>query len=70
MDPVMSQDIEAVRDTVNRFMQTEVVPIRDGYEKRGEFPRDLIRKAGEAGLCMASARAIWLTRQPYETTMN
>jgi alkylation response protein AidB-like acyl-CoA dehydrogenase len=50
MDPVMSQDIEAVRDTVNRFMQTEVVPIMDGYEKRGEFPRDLIRKAGEAGL--------------------
>ncbi len=50
MDPAMSADIEAVRDMVNRFMQSEVVPVMDGYEKRGEFPRALIRKAGEAGL--------------------
>jgi len=38
MDPAMSEDIEAVRDIVNRFMQIEVVPIMDGYEKRGEMP--------------------------------
>jgi alkylation response protein AidB-like acyl-CoA dehydrogenase len=50
MDPAMSPEIEAVRDMVNRFMQTEVVPVMDGYEKRREFPRALIRKAGEAGL--------------------
>ena len=50
MDPAMSEDIEAVRDMVNRFMQTEVAPVMDGYEKRGEFPRELVRKAGEAGL--------------------
>ena len=50
MDSAMSEDLEAVRDTVNRFMQTEVVPVMDGYEKRGEFPRELIRRAGEAGL--------------------
>ena len=46
MDSAMSEDLEAVRDTVNRFMQTEVVPVMDGYEKRGEFPRELIRRAG------------------------
>jgi len=50
MDPAISEQIEAVRDMVNRFMQTEVVPVMDGFEKRGEFPRELIRKAGEAGL--------------------
>ena len=50
MDPAMSKEIEAVRDMVNRFMQTEVAPVMDGYELRGEFPRDLVRKAGEAGL--------------------
>lgn len=50
MDPAMSKDIEAVRDMVNRFMQTHVVPVMDGYEKRGQFPRELIQKAGEAGL--------------------
>lgn len=50
MDPASSEEIEAVRDIVNRFMQAEVVPVMDGYEKRREFPRQLVRKAGEAGL--------------------
>lgn len=53
MNPPMtttSADIEAVRDMVNHFMQREVMPVMDGFEKRGEFPRALIRKAGEAGL--------------------
>ena len=50
MDSAMSEDLEAVRDLVNRFMQTEVVPVMDEYEKHGEFPRELIRRAGEAGL--------------------
>ncbi|MDB5596842.1 MAG: acyl-CoA dehydrogenase [Hyphomicrobiales bacterium] len=50
MDQAFSEEIEAVRDMVNRFMQSEVVPVMAEYEKRGEFPRDLIRKAGEAGL--------------------
>jgi hypothetical protein len=35
---------------VNRFMEVEVKPVMDGYEKRREFPRELVRKAGEAGL--------------------
>jgi alkylation response protein AidB-like acyl-CoA dehydrogenase len=48
--PELSSDIEAVRDMVIRFMEQEVVPVMDDYEKRGEFPRDLIRKAGEAGI--------------------
>lgn len=50
MDVALSEEIEAVRDMVNRFMQSEVVPVMDEYEKRGEFPRDLVRKAGQAGL--------------------
>jgi alkylation response protein AidB-like acyl-CoA dehydrogenase len=50
MDPAMSEEIEAVRDMVIRFMKNEVVPVMDGYEARGEFPRELIRRAGETGL--------------------
>ena len=50
MDPATAEDLEAVRDLVNRFMQTEVAPLMEGYETRGEFPRELVRKAGEAGL--------------------
>jgi hypothetical protein len=41
--------MEAIRDMVNRFMQTEVAPVMDAYERRGELSRDLIRKAGEVG---------------------
>jgi alkylation response protein AidB-like acyl-CoA dehydrogenase len=50
MDPDLSPEIESIREMVNRFMQTEVAPVMDGFEKRGEFPRELIRKAGETGL--------------------
>lgn len=50
MDPANSPEIEAVRDMVNRFMQTEIAPVMDGHEERREFPRALVRKAGAAGL--------------------
>lgn len=50
MNFTMSPEIEAVRDMVARFMQNEVVPVMEDYEKRQEFPRELVRKAGEAGL--------------------
>ena len=46
----LSPEIEAVRDMVSRFMANEVVPVMEDFEKRQEFPRELIRKAGEAGL--------------------
>ncbi|MBB3181121.1 acyl-CoA dehydrogenase family protein [Variovorax sp. Sphag1AA] len=50
MDPSTEEEIEAVRDMVNRFMQAEVNPVMDGYEQRGEFPREVISRAGAAGL--------------------
>lgn len=50
MNFTMSPETEAVRDMVERFMKTEVLPVMDEYEKRQEFPRELIRKAGEAGI--------------------
>jgi alkylation response protein AidB-like acyl-CoA dehydrogenase len=43
-------EIEAVRGTVARFMQVSVVPVMDDYEKRGEFPRELVEHAGKLGL--------------------
>jgi alkylation response protein AidB-like acyl-CoA dehydrogenase len=50
MNFTLAPEIEAVRDMVERFMKNEVVPVMEEYEKRGEFPRELIRKAGEAGI--------------------
>ncbi|WP_161555985.1 acyl-CoA dehydrogenase family protein [Mangrovicoccus ximenensis] len=49
MDDMLPVEIPAIRDSVRRFMQTEVVPVMDGFEERAELPRELIKKAGAAG---------------------
>jgi alkylation response protein AidB-like acyl-CoA dehydrogenase len=49
MDEMLPDEIRVIRDSVNRFMETEVNPVMDGFEERGEFPRDLLKKAGDAG---------------------
>ena len=49
MNIMMTPELETVRNMVSRFMQTEVVPVMDDFEKRQVLPRDLIMKAGEAG---------------------
>lgn len=38
------------RETVRRFMEKEIVPYHDQWEKDGIVPRELWLKAGEAGL--------------------
>ncbi len=40
----------ALRKTVRAFADREVLPYADDWEKAGELPRDLHRKAAEAGL--------------------
>jgi isovaleryl-CoA dehydrogenase len=49
MDDRLPEEIRAVRESIVRFMQTEVVPQMDAIEASGVFPRDLVRKCGEAG---------------------
>ena len=49
MDELLPEEIPAIRESVRRFMQTEVVPVLDKFEARGELPRELIKKAGAAG---------------------
>lgn len=38
------------RDTVRKFIEREIVPFHDQWEKNGIVPRELWLKAGEAGL--------------------
>ncbi|MFC4855092.1 acyl-CoA dehydrogenase family protein [Actinophytocola glycyrrhizae] len=40
----------ALRETTRRFVEKEVRPHLDQWERAGELPRDLHRKAGELGL--------------------
>ncbi len=41
---------EAFRDTVRRFIDKEIAPFHEQWERDGIVPRELWRKAGEAGL--------------------
>ena len=50
MAQLHDDDLSAIRDSVIRFMEGEVVPVMDEYESRKELPRVLVRKAGATGL--------------------
>ncbi|MCG8381941.1 MAG: acyl-CoA dehydrogenase family protein [Gammaproteobacteria bacterium] len=50
MDQFLPEEIHHLRESVIRFMETTVVPEMGNHEEQGVFPRDLILKAGEAGL--------------------
>lgn len=43
-------ELTALRDSVTRFVERDVLPEQDTWEKHGELPRDLHRKAGALGL--------------------
>jgi isovaleryl-CoA dehydrogenase len=49
MDELLNEELRTVRESINRFMQTEIVPRMPDVEKEGRFPRDLVMKAGAAG---------------------
>lgn len=41
--------MQTLRESVRRFHETEIAPTLPDYEARGEFPREIVRKLGEAG---------------------
>lgn len=43
-------ELAAIRQTVTRLFENRIIPEIADYERRGEFPRPLIRAMGEAGL--------------------
>ena len=47
---IFSSDHEAFRDTVRRFIEEYVTPFHAEWEKAGQVPRSLWKKAGELGL--------------------
>ncbi|MEL0113801.1 MAG: acyl-CoA dehydrogenase family protein, partial [Rickettsiales bacterium] len=49
MDELLPEEVTAIRDSVIRFMETEVNPVMDEIERSGIFPRELVKKAGAAG---------------------
>lgn len=51
---LFSSDHEQFRDMVRRFIETEITPLHAQWEHDGIVPRDIWRKAGEAGLLGSS----------------
>jgi acyl-CoA dehydrogenase len=49
-DPFTTPERIALRQTVRRFMETDVLPHLEEWERAGELPRELHRKAGAIGL--------------------
>ncbi len=47
---LFTADHEAFRDTVRRFIDAEIAPHHEQWERDGMVPRDLWLKAGEAGM--------------------
>jgi long-chain-acyl-CoA dehydrogenase len=47
---LFSHEHEMFRDSVRRFVEAEIVPYHGEWERVGAVPRELWRKAGEAGL--------------------
>jgi acyl-CoA dehydrogenase len=49
-DPFRTPERQALRETTRRFVEKDVSPHLDEWERAGELPRDLHRKAGDLGL--------------------
>lgn len=49
-DPFRTPERRALRETARRFAETEILPHQDAWEREGELPRSLHRRAGEIGL--------------------
>jgi acyl-CoA dehydrogenase len=49
-DPFSSPERRTLRDTVRRFVQRDVVPYQEVWEREGELPRSLHARAAELGL--------------------
>ncbi len=50
MNPFDTPERQVLRETTRRFVDKEVRPHLDEWERAGELPRDLHRRAGELGL--------------------
>lgn len=47
---LLSEEHEAFRDSVKRFVRKEIEPCVNDWDEQGEFPRELYTRAAEAGL--------------------
>ena len=54
----LGEDIDAVRDQVQRFAQERIAPRANEIDRSNEFPRDLWRELGDLGLLAIAVDAL------------
>ncbi|MBS7269420.1 MAG: acyl-CoA dehydrogenase [Candidatus Freyarchaeota archaeon] len=50
----LTEEQEMIRQTVQEFAQKELIPIADEAEEKGEFPKEVIKKAADLGFLGAT----------------
>ena len=50
MHPFLTAEHEAFRDTVRRFVRTEITPYAAEWDEAETFPRELYKKAAAIGM--------------------
>ncbi|PTX61871.1 acyl-CoA dehydrogenase/citronellyl-CoA dehydrogenase [Melghirimyces profundicolus] len=48
-EPYLTEEHEQLRRTIRKFVDKEVTPYVEEWEKAGEFPRDILERMGELG---------------------
>lgn len=48
--PFVDDDMRLLREQVRRFVEKEVIPNGEAWERAGEIPREMFRKLGDMGL--------------------
>jgi len=46
----LSDEQQALKDTVRKFVERDMIPVASRYDESGEFPREIVNKAWELGL--------------------
>ena len=59
LEPLFREEHEAYRETVRMFVAKEINPHAEKWEEERDYPRDLFRKAGAAGLFGAKFEEKW-----------
>jgi glutaryl-CoA dehydrogenase len=55
-DSLLSEDERLVRDNTRKFIEDNLIPIIEGCNREGRFPRELVKPMGELGLFGASLK--------------
>ena len=64
-DILLTQEQQELRDMFREFVHKEIIPVAAEYDEKGEFPREVFRKAVDMGLTTLGLPEAYGGRGPY-----